>query len=162
MIPLPTSPQTLRRRLLRTIVTGIMTKSSRSSFQEPTAWDTIDLVIHVRIVITRITQTSIVAGNGKVARPIKTSRREALQARRLSSEEDIEPMAQLHRGLHQEYLLRLLRIVAMIRRTMQGDDATTIDEIVVAIVVFGETARVGARSILLTQVRPVSLVASLI
>ena len=70
-------------------------------------------------------------------------------------------MVQLYRGLHQEYPLRLLHIVAMIRTTMQGDDATTIDAIVVAIVVFGETARVVARSTLLTQVRPVSLVASL-
>ena len=81
--------------------------------------------------------------------------------RRLSSEEDIDPMVQPYRGLHQEYPLRLLHIVAMIRRIMQGDDATTIDAIVVEIVVFGETARVVARSTLLTQVRPVSLVASL-
>ena len=143
-----------------------MTKSSRSPTQVLTAWDAIALAIHVRIAITRITQTSIVVGNGKVARPIKNSRREALRARRLSSEEDFEPMVQLHRGLHQEYLLRLLHIVAMIRTTMQGDDATTIDAttidaIVVVIVVFVEAARVVAKSTLLTQVRPVALLASL-
>ena len=62
--------------------------------------------------------------------------------RRLSSEEDIDPMVQLYRGLHQEYPLRLLHIVATIRTTMQGDDATTIDAIVVVV----ETARVVARS----------------
>ena len=161
MVLLPLSPLSIRKRLLGTSVIEIMTKSSRSPTQVLTAWDAIALAIHVRIAITRITQTSIVVGNGKVARPIKNSRREALRARRLSSKEDIEPMAQLHRGLHQEYLLRLLHIVAMIRRTMQGDDATTIDAIVVEIVVFGETARVVARSTLLTQVRPVSPVASL-
>ena len=161
MVLLPLSPPILRRRLLRTSVTEIMTKSSRSPFQVLTAWDAIDLAIHVRIAITRITQTSIVVGNGKVARPTKNSRREALQARRLSSEEDIDPMAQLHRGLYQEYPLRLLHIVAMIRTTMQGDDATTIDAIVVETVVVVEAARVVARSTLLTQVRPVSLVASL-
>ena len=70
-------------------------------------------------------------------------------------------MVQLYRGLHQEYPLRLLHIVAMIRTTMQGDDATTIDAIVVETVVVVEAARVVARSTLLTQVRPVSLVASL-
>ena len=81
--------------------------------------------------------------------------------RRLSSEEDIDPMVQLYRRLHQECPLRLLHIVAMIRTTMRGDDAATIDAIVVETVVVVEAARVVARSTLLTQVRPVSLVASL-
>ena len=81
--------------------------------------------------------------------------------RRLSSEEDIDPMVQLYLGLLQEYPLRLLHIVAMIRTIVQGDDVTTIDAIVVGTVVVVEAARVVARSTLLTQVRPVSLVASL-
>ena len=82
--------------------------------------------------------------------------------RRLSSEEDIDPMVQPYRGLHQECPLRLLHIVAMIRMTVRGDDATTIDAIVVEAVVVVEAARVVAMSTSLeTQVRPVSLVASL-
>ena len=59
-----------------------MTKSSLSPTQVLTAWDAIDLVIHVRIAITRVTQISIVVGLGMVAKPIKNSRQEARQARR--------------------------------------------------------------------------------
>ena len=80
----------LRRRLLRAIVTGITTKSSRSPFQVPTAWDAIDLAIHVRIAI----KTSIVVDNGMDAKPIENLRPEARQARRLNSREDFDPMVQ--------------------------------------------------------------------
>ena len=94
--------------------------------------------------------------------PSKNSRQEARQARRLSSKEDIDPMVQLYRGHQQECPLLLLHIVAMIRMTMQGDDATTIDAIVVEDVVVVEAARIVDRSTsLATQVRPVSLVVSL-
>ena len=115
-----------------------MTKSSLSPTPVLTAWDAIDLVIHVRIAITRITQTSIVVGLGMDAKQIENSRQESRQARRLSSQEDIDPMVQLYRGHHQECPLRLLHIVAMIRMTAQGDDATTIDAIVVEAVVVVE------------------------
>ena len=71
-------------------------------------------------------------------------------------------MVQLYRGHHQECPLRLLHIVAMIRMTAQGDDATTIDAIVVEAVVVVEAERIVAMSTsLATQVRPVSLVVSL-
>ena len=71
-------------------------------------------------------------------------------------------MVQRCRGHHQECPLRLLHIVAMIRMTVRGDDATTIDAIVVEAVVVVEAARVVAMSFsLATQVRPVSLVVSL-
>ena len=82
MDPLPLSPQILRRRLLCTIVTGIATKPSRSPYQIPTAWDAIDLAILVRIVITRIIQTSIVVDNGMDVKPIENLRPEARQERR--------------------------------------------------------------------------------
>jgi len=88
------SLQILRRRLLRTIVTGITTKHSRSAYQIPTAWDAIDLAIHVRIVITRTIQTSIVVDNGMDAGPIENLRPEARQERRSSSREDFDPMVQ--------------------------------------------------------------------
>ena len=113
----------------------------------------------MRLAITRIIQTSIVVDLGMDAEQIENSRQEARQARRLNSREDIDPMVQRYRGHHQEYPLRLLHIVAMIRMTVRGDDATTIDAIVVEAVVVVEAARVVARSTLLTQVRPVSLVA---
>ena len=70
-------------------------------------------------------------------------------------------MVQLYRGHHQECPLRLLHIVAMIRMTVRGDDATTIDSIVTEAVVVAEAARVVAMSTMVTQVRPVLLVASL-
>ena len=54
-----------------------MTKSSQSPFQVLTAWDAMDLAIHVRIAITRITQTSIVVDNRMDARPIENLRPEA-------------------------------------------------------------------------------------
>jgi hypothetical protein len=92
--PLPPSPQIIRRRLLITIVTETTTKPSRSPSQIPTAWDVIDLDISVRIVITRIIQTSIVVDNGMVARPTKTLRPEARQERKSSSREDSDPMVQ--------------------------------------------------------------------
>jgi hypothetical protein len=82
---------------MRTIVTGIATRPSRSPFQIPTAWDTIDLAIHVRIVITRIIQTSIVVDNGMDAGPIENLRPEARQERRSSSRGDIDPMVQRYR-----------------------------------------------------------------
>ena len=139
-----------------------MIKSSRSPFQVLTAWDAINLAIHVRIAITRITQTSIVVDLGMDAKQIENSRQEARQARRLNSRGDIDPMVQRYRGHHQEYPLRLPHIVAMIRMTVRGDDGTTIDAIVVEAVVVVEAARVLAMSTsLATQVRPVSLVVSL-
>ena len=129
-----------------------MTKSNRNPFQVLTAWDAIDLAIHVRIAITRITQTSIVVDLGMDAKQIENSRHEARQARRLSY-----PMVQRFRGHHQECPLRLLHIVAMIRMTVRGE----IDAIVVEAVVVVEAARVVAMSTMVTQVRPVLLVASL-
>ena len=162
MVPLPLSPQILGRRLLRTIVTGITTKSSRSPFQVPTAWDAIDLAIHVRITITRIIQTSIVVDNGMDAGPIENFRPEARQERRSSSREDFDPMVQQYRGYHQECPMHLLHIVAMIRMIVRGDDATMIDAIVTEAVVVVEAERVVDMSTSHeTQVRPVSLVASL-
>jgi hypothetical protein len=101
------SPQILRRRLLRTIVTGITTKHNRSPYQIPTAWDAIDLVIHVRIVITRIIQASIIVDNGMDAGPIDNLSPEARLVTRSSS-----------------------RVFAMIRMMVRGDDATMIDAIV--------------------------------
>ena len=71
---------------------------------------------------------------------------------------DIDPMVQLYHGHHQECPLRLLHSVAMIQMIVRGDDATTIDAIVVEAVVVVEAARVVAMSTLVTQVRPVSLV----
>ena len=71
-----------------------MTKSSQSPLQVLTAWDAIDLAIHVRIAIIRITQTSIVVDLGMDAKQIENSRQEARQARRLSSREDFDPMVQ--------------------------------------------------------------------
>jgi hypothetical protein len=52
-------------------VTETTTKPSRSPYQIPTAWDAIDLAIRVRIVITRIIQTSTVVDNGMDAGPIE-------------------------------------------------------------------------------------------
>jgi hypothetical protein len=92
--PLPPSPQIIRRRLLITIVTETTTKPSRSPSQIPTAWDVIDLAIRVRIVITRIIQTSIVVDSGMDAGPIENLRPEARQERRSSSREDFDPMVQ--------------------------------------------------------------------
>ena len=74
-----------------------MTKSSRSPVQVPTAWDAIDLAIHVRIVITRIIPTSIVADNKMDAEPIENLRPEARQERRSCSREDFDPMVQRYR-----------------------------------------------------------------
>ena len=79
------------------------------------------------------------------------------RGKKLSSREDIDPMVQRYRGRRQEYPLRLLHIVAVIRMTVRDDDATTIDAIVVEAVVVVE----GAMSTMVTQVRPVSLVVSL-
>ena len=50
--------------------------------------------IHVRIAITRITQTSIVVDNVMDAGPIENLRPEARQERRLSSREDFAPIVQ--------------------------------------------------------------------
>ena len=77
MVLLPLSPLSIRKRLLGTSVIEIMTKSSRSPTQVLTAWDAIALAIHVRIAITRITQTSIVVDLGMDAKQIKSSRQEA-------------------------------------------------------------------------------------
>ena len=120
------------------------------------------MAIHVRIAIIRITQTLIVVDFGMDAKQIENSRQEARQARKLSSQEDIDPMVQRYHGHHQEYPLRLLHIVAMIWMTARGDDVTMIDAIVVEAVVVVEAARIVAMSTsLATQVRPVSLVVSL-
>jgi hypothetical protein len=110
-------------------VTGIATKPSRSPYQIPTAWDAIDLAIHVRIVITRIILTSIVVDHGMDAGPIENLRPEARQERRSSSREDIDPMVQRYREKHQECPLHRLHIVAMILTMVQDDDVTTIDAI---------------------------------
>jgi hypothetical protein len=75
-------------------VTETITKPSQSPYQIPTAWDAIDLAICVKIVITRIIQTSIVVDNGMDARPIKNLRPEARHERRSSSREVIDPMVQ--------------------------------------------------------------------
>ena len=66
-------------------------------YQIPTAWDAIDLAIHVRIVITRIIQTSIVVDNEMDAGPIEILGPEARRERRLSSREDFDPMVQRYR-----------------------------------------------------------------
>ena len=71
-------------------------------------------------------------------------------------------MVQRYREYHQECLLRLLHIVAMIRMIVRGDDATMIDAIVMEAVVVVKAERVVDMSTSQeTQVRPVSLVASL-
>ena len=77
MVLLPLSPPIIIRRLLCASVIEIMIKSSRSPFKVLTAWDAIDLEIHVRVAITRITQTSIVVDLGMDAKQIKSSRQEA-------------------------------------------------------------------------------------
>ena len=92
----------------------------------------------MRIVITRIIQTSIVVDNGMDAGPIDNLSPEARQKRRSSS-----------------------RVFAMIRMMVRGDDATMIDAIVMEAVVVVEVGRVvGMPTSQETQVRPVSLVVS--
>jgi hypothetical protein len=71
-------------------------------------------------------------------------------------------MVQRYREHHRECPLHLLHIVAMILTMAQDDDVTTIDAIEMVDGEDVEVERVVAMSILLeTQVRPVSLVASL-
>jgi len=139
-------------------VTGTATKPSRIPSQIPLAWDAIDLVIRVRIAITRNIQTSIVPDLGMDAGPIGNSRPEARQATRSSCQEDFEPMVQCYHGSP----LHLFHIVAMILTRVQDDDGTTIDAIEMVDEGDVEAERVVAMSTSLeTQVRPVSLVVSL-
>ncbi len=75
-------------------MTETATKPSRIPYQTPLAWDAIDLVIRVRIAITRNIQTSIVRDLGMDAGPIGNSRPEARQATSSSYQEDFDPMVQ--------------------------------------------------------------------
>ena len=71
-------------------------------------------------------------------------------------------MVQRYREHHREHLLHLLHIVAMIRTMVQDNGVTTIDAIEMVDGEDVEAERVVAMSTSLeTQVRPVSLVASL-
>ena len=114
-------------------MTGIATKPNRIPYQIPIAWDAIDLAICVRISITRNIQTSIVRDLGMDAGPIGNLGPEARQETR-----------------------------SMILTMVQDDGVTMIDAIEMVDGEDVEAERVVAMSTSLeTQVRPVSLVASL-
>jgi hypothetical protein len=94
---LPTSPQKLRRRLLRPIVAGIKIEPSRSPCKVLNVWDTIDLAIHVRIVISGIILSLIIVVNGMAAEPIGSYEPEARRTRTLKSWGSIDPMGLSYR-----------------------------------------------------------------